>query len=30
MIKPYGVVGLVPTTWGIKTRSDIMKKYRPS
>ncbi|CAG9406133.1 nitrilase-related carbon-nitrogen hydrolase [Providencia alcalifaciens] len=25
MIKPYGVVGLVPTTWGIKTRSDIMK-----
>lgn len=25
MIKPYGVVGLVPTMWGIKTRSDIMK-----
>lgn len=25
MIKPYGVVGLVPTVWGIKKRADIMK-----
>ncbi|MDM1764542.1 MULTISPECIES: nitrilase-related carbon-nitrogen hydrolase [unclassified Acinetobacter] len=25
MVKPYGVVGLVPTIWGIKSRADIMK-----
>lgn len=25
MIKPYGVVGLVPTVWGIQSRADIQK-----
>ncbi len=25
MIKPYGVVGLIPTTWGIHNRADIMR-----
>ena len=25
MIKPYGVVGLVPTIWGTSCRADIMK-----
>lgn len=25
MIKPYGVVGLVPTIWGIQSRADIMR-----
>ncbi len=25
MIKPYGIVGLVPTIWGIQSRADIMQ-----